>query len=137
MTTDVVLEVKHLSVDYGSAAGAVHAVDDVSFTLRRGQILGLAGESGSGKSTLAYAIARLLRPPAEITKGEVWFYPRPDAEGKGKAASPAPVNLLGLTPQELRAFRWRRLSIVFQSAMNALNPVLDISTQITDVLQAH
>ena len=71
MMTDAVLEVKHLSVDYGSASGAVHAVDDVSFTLRRGQILGLAGESGSGKSTLAYAIARLLRPPALVTQGEV------------------------------------------------------------------
>ncbi|HLW03472.1 MAG TPA: ABC transporter ATP-binding protein [Ktedonobacterales bacterium] len=137
MTNDAVLEVKHLSVDYGSAAGAVHAVDDVSFTLRRGQIFGLAGESGSGKSTLAYAIARLLRPPAVVTKGEVWFYPRSDEASDGKAASTAPVNVLGLTPQGLRAFRWRRLSIVFQSAMNALNPVLDINTQITDVLRAH
>jgi peptide/nickel transport system ATP-binding protein len=140
MTTDAVLEVKHLSVDYGSAAGAVHAVDDVSFTLKRGQIMGLAGESGSGKSTLAYAIARLHRPPAVITQGEVWFYPRPDASGKGTSgtiAAPEPVDVLHLTPEGLRAFRWRRLSIVFQSAMNALNPVLDISTQITDVLRAH
>jgi peptide/nickel transport system ATP-binding protein len=137
MTTDAVLEVKHLSVDYGSASGAVHAVDDVSFTLRRGQIFGLAGESGSGKSTLAYAIARLLRPPAVVTQGEVWFYPRPDEASAGKAAPQAPVDVLSLTPQGLRAFRWRRLSIVFQSAMNALNPVLDINTQITDVLRAH
>ncbi len=137
MMTDAVLEVKHLSVDYGSASGAVHAVDDVSFTLRRGQILGLAGESGSGKSTLAYAIARLLRPPALVTQGEVWFHPRPEAEGKAKDAPKAAVDVLNLTPDALRAFRWRRLSIVFQSAMNALNPVLDISTQITDVLRAH
>src|ERR1051326_3067325 len=97
MMTDAVLEVKHLSVDYGSAAGAVHAVDDVSFTLRRGQIMGLAGESGSGKSTLAYAIARLHRPPAVITQGEVLFYPRPDETGQGRsgtAAAPAPIDVL-------------------------------------------
>src|ERR1051326_5534243 len=97
MGTETVLDVKHVSVDYASASGAVHAVDDVSFTLRRGQIMGLAGESGSGKSTLAYAIARLHRPPAEITQGEVWFYPRPDAMGQGMsgtAAAPAPIDVL-------------------------------------------
>ncbi|HEY7347150.1 MAG TPA: ABC transporter ATP-binding protein [Ktedonobacterales bacterium] len=137
MMTDPVLEVKRLSVDYASASGAVHAVDDVSFTLRRGQIFGLAGESGSGKSTLAYAIARLLRPPAVVTQGEVWFYPRPGTESQNNESLLAPINVLHLTPAGLRAFRWRRLSIVFQSAMNALNPVLDISTQITDVLRAH
>ncbi|HEY7355840.1 MAG TPA: ABC transporter ATP-binding protein [Ktedonobacterales bacterium] len=137
MTNDPVLEVKHLSVDYGSAVGAVHAVDDVSFTLRRGQIFGLAGESGSGKSTLAYAIARLLRPPAVVTQGEVWFYPRSDGKMQGKETANGPIDMLRLTPEELRAFRWRRLSIVFQSAMNALNPVLNVETQITDVLRAH
>jgi peptide/nickel transport system ATP-binding protein len=137
MLNDAVLEVKHLSVDYGSGAGAVHAVDDVSFTLRRGQIFGLAGESGSGKSTLAYAIARLLRPPAVVTQGEVWFYPRTDGANKGKEAQQGPLDVLHLSPEGLRAFRWRRLSIVFQSAMNALNPVLNIETQIVDVLRAH
>src|SRR5713226_2764353 len=73
--TNKLLEVKHLSVDYESARGAVHAVTDVSFAIERGQILGLAGESGSGKSTLAYAIARLLQPPAVVTQGQVLFYP--------------------------------------------------------------
>src|SRR5579871_5765662 len=77
MAMENVLEVKHVSVDYGSASGAVHAVDDVSFNLKRGQILGLAGESGSGKSTLAYAVARLLRPPAVVTQGQMLYYPRP------------------------------------------------------------
>src|SRR2546430_3863502 len=70
MGTQTLLEIKHLSVDYLAASGAVHAVTDVSFTLERGQILGLAGESGCGKSTLAYAIARLLRPPAYIRSEE-------------------------------------------------------------------
>jgi peptide/nickel transport system ATP-binding protein len=130
------LEVKHLSVDYESARGAVHAVDDVSFTLERGQILGLAGESGSGKSTLAYAIARLLQPPAVVTQGQVSYYPRiREVDGVSKDA--AAVDVLALNPAQLRAFRWRELSIVFQSAMNALNPVLDIGIQITDVLRTH
>jgi len=127
--SDRLLEVKHLSVDYESASGVVHAVADVSFSIKRGQILGLAGESGSGKSTLAYAIARLLRAPAVVTQGQVLYYPR--------AAPDAATDVLALTPAQLRAFRWRELSIVFQSAMNALNPVLDIGEQITDVLHAH
>jgi peptide/nickel transport system ATP-binding protein len=142
MTSDPVLEVKHLSVDYASAAGAVHAVDGVSFTLQRGQVFGLAGESGSGKSTLAYAVARLLRPPAIVTQGEVWMYPRAGGQGQPSANTPGAekpeaVNVLQLSPEKLRAFRWRRLSIVFQSAMNALNPVLSIGAQIADVLRTH
>jgi peptide/nickel transport system ATP-binding protein len=134
---DTVLDVRHLSVDYASASGAVHAVDNVSFTLARGQVLGLAGESGSGKSTLAYAIARLLRPPAEVVQGQVIYCPRPSHAASVPGARPDPVNVLELTPNELRAFRWRQLSIVFQSAMNALNPVMDIGKQIGDVLRAH
>ncbi len=134
---DIVLDVRGLSVDYGSASGAVHAVDNVSFTLGRGQIFGLAGESGSGKSTLAYAIARLHRPPALVTQGQVLYYPRPEPVGSGKAAEVQPVDVLQLTTEELRAFRWRRLSIVFQSAMNALNPVLNVGAQIDDVLRTH
>ncbi|HEY7346780.1 MAG TPA: ABC transporter ATP-binding protein [Ktedonobacterales bacterium] len=137
MGTTTVLDIKHVSVDYASASGAVHAVDDVSFSLGRGQIFGLAGESGSGKSTLAYAIARLLRPPAIITQGQMLYYPRPGLDDKNEDDSIMPVDLLDLTPAELRNFRWRKLAIVFQSAMNALNPVLDVGAQITDVLRAH
>jgi peptide/nickel transport system ATP-binding protein len=137
MAMDTVLEIRHVSVDYASASGAVHAVDDVSFNLKRGQILGLAGESGSGKSTLAYAIARLLRPPAVVTQGQMLYHPRPGLEDKNEDDSLSTIDLLELTPAELRNFRWRKLSIVFQSAMNALNPVLSIGTQIIDVLQAH
>ncbi len=133
-TSTPLLEIKHLSVDYESVRGAVHAVDDVSLTIERGQIFGLAGESGSGKSTLAYAIARLLQPPAVVTQGQVLYHPgRHEADRKDDAV----VDVLSLNPAQLRAFRWRDLSIVFQSAMNALNPVLDIGTQITDVLRAH
>ncbi|MBV9614420.1 MAG: ABC transporter ATP-binding protein, partial [Ktedonobacteraceae bacterium] len=132
-----------MSVDYYAANGTVHALNDVSITLDRGEILGLAGESGSGKSTLAYAIARLLRPPAVIPQGQLLYYPRKEAEiarhqGKKNASSQsAPIDILQLTPAQLRAFRWRELSIVFQSAMNALNPVLTVGTQIMDVLHTH
>ncbi len=157
--TDTILEVKNVSVDYNAANGTVHAVDNVNFTLGRGEIMGLAGESGSGKSTLAYAIARLLRPPAVVTGGEVFYYPRPEANGDGpplvtstsltrngrqknnKTDHPLDaaesVDILKLSPAQLRAFRWNELSIVFQSAMNALNPVMNIGTQIMDVLQTH
>jgi peptide/nickel transport system ATP-binding protein len=143
------LEVKDLSVDYSAANGVVHAVDTVSFTLQRGQILGLAGESGCGKSTLAYAITRLLRPPAYITAGEVLYHPPEGRERSpviskltraGQAthsAGDGALDILRLTPEQLRLFRWNELSIVFQSAMNALNPVLNIGTQIMDVLKTH
>ncbi len=70
-----------MSVDYRAENGTVHALTDVSLTLERGQILGLAGESGSGKSTLGYAITRLLKPPAEITSGEALYYPRSSRQG--------------------------------------------------------
>ena len=131
----MLLEAKHISVDYYAASGTVHAVSDVSFELRRGEILGLAGESGCGKSTLAYAISRLLRPPAEIVGGEMLYYPSEHKKQEGKTKDN--IDILQLSPAQLRAFRWNELSIVFQSAMNALNPVLNIGTQITDVLQTH
>lgn len=122
-----VLEIRDLSVDYLSGGGAVHAVADVSLDLRRGEILGLAGESGSGKSTLANAVARLLRPPAAITSGSV-VYRRQDGSSE---------DVLALGRKELRAFRWKELAVVFQSAMNALNPVSTVGAQIDDVLRIH
>jgi peptide/nickel transport system ATP-binding protein len=133
------LEIKHVSVDYRAESGTVHALTDVSLTLERGQILGLAGESGSGKSTLGYAITRLLKPPAEITSGEALYYPRSSRQNTGllNGAGPEAVDVFKLTPRQLRALRWRELAIVFQSAMNALNPVIDIEAQITDVLRTH
>lgn len=157
--TDTLLEISNLSVDYLAGNGTVHAVTDVNITLKRGEVLGLAGESGSGKSTLAYAISRLLRPPAIITSGEVYYHPRAreddegihitsstafskkqSANGKarnGDTSDLEPVDIMQLTAEQLRTFRWSEMSIVFQSAMNALNPVMDIGTQIMDVLRAH
>ena len=146
---DVLLDVQHLSVVYDSAGGEVFAVNDVSFTLKRGEILGLAGESGSGKSTLAYAIARLQRPPARVTAGRVLYYPR-TREGGAASASPlrerkneralnpdGSIDILSMSKKDLRTFRWSELAMVFQSAMNALNPVATFETQIMDTLRTH
>ena len=100
----------------------MRAVDDVSFTVGRGEFLGIVGESGCGKSTLLFAIAQLLAPPAAITGGSVTF------QG---------TNLVGLTDGQLAAVRWRDLSVVMQSAMNALNPVKSIGAQFKDAMRAH
>jgi ABC-type dipeptide/oligopeptide/nickel transport system ATPase component len=123
---DVVLTVTDLSVTYRGEQ-PVPAVRGVSLTLRRGEILGLAGESGCGKTTLAYAINRLHRPPAEVTGGSVTFHDRVDGA----------LDLLALGSEQLRAFRWSKLSMVFQGAMNALNPVLTVRAQMEDVLTTH
>jgi peptide/nickel transport system ATP-binding protein len=134
---DHILEIRHLSVDYASETGTVHAVDDVSLAVERGEVFGLAGESGSGKSTLAFAIARLLKYPAHIAGGEILFHPAPEP-GEIPGISPREsIDVLDLTSEELRQFRWSKLSIVFQSAMNALNPVINIEAQITDAIKAH
>jgi peptide/nickel transport system ATP-binding protein len=138
MASENILEVRNLSVDYASDTGTVHAVDNVSFVIKRGEIFGLAGESGSGKSTLAFALARLLKFPAKITKGEIVFNFQADRQTpQEEEMFGDSVDILELLPEELRQFRWRKLSIVFQSAMNALNPVLTIETQVTDVIKAH
>ena len=121
-----VLRIDGISVAY-EAERATRAVRDVSLTVHRGEVLGLAGESGCGKSTLAYAMTRLLRPPGRITGGSVTHY-APDG---------AATDVLGLGGEELRRFRWERISMVFQGAMNALNPLLTVERQLTDTLHAH
>jgi len=116
------LDVRRLRVEYVTGRGVVRAVDDVSFAIRKGEVLGLAGESGCGKSTIANAVTRLLRPPAQVTGGQILF------DGQ---------DVLALTADALRRFRWSRVSIVSQSAMNALNPVMSIGAHMVDTLQAH
>jgi len=120
--TDVLLDVRNLVVDYITPRGAARAVDGVSFTIRRGEVFGLAGESGCGKSTVAHAVMRLIKPPGQITAGQMLF------EGR---------DILALSPRALQQFRWRQASIVFQSAMTALNPVINLGEQLSDAIMAH
>lgn len=116
------LDVENLRVVYGNADDGVVAVRDVSFQLESGEFLGIVGESGSGKSTLGYAISRLLRPPGNIAAGTVMF---------------KQTDLLTLAKKDLRKLRWAELSIVMQSGMNALNPVLSIRRQFEDTILSH
>lgn len=117
------LEVKNLTVRYEPKLNpALTAVDDVSFSIAEGEFVGLIGESGSGKSTLATALLQLLKPPARVAEGQIVF------EGR---------DLQGLSEADLRAIRWRDLSTVFQSSMNALNPVKRIQATFDDVMHAH
>jgi peptide/nickel transport system ATP-binding protein len=118
-----VLAVRNLSIDYVGARGVMPAVRNVSFDIAPGEFFGLAGESGCGKSTIAFAVSRLHRPPALIRSGSQIV-----VNGR---------DVLGLNDEELRQFRWREMAMVFQSAMNSLNPVLTIETQFHDVLQTH
>jgi peptide/nickel transport system ATP-binding protein len=116
-----VLEVSGLTVEYASSR-PVRAVDDVSLTVGRGEFLGIVGESGCGKSTLLFAIVQLLSPPAVITGGSVRFAGR---------------DLVAMTDRQLAAIRWQKMSVVMQSAMNALNPVMSVGAQFADALRTH
>ncbi len=120
--SETLLEVRDLTVDYLTPRGPARAVDHVSFAVAKGEVFGLAGESGCGKSTVAHALLRLIKPPGQISGGQVLF------EGQ---------DLVGLSPKRLQDFRWRRASIVFQSAMNALNPVTSLGAQMCDAIRAH
>ncbi len=117
-----VLRVEGLRVSYDHPAGAVRAVDDVSFSLRPHERFGLAGESGSGKSTMALAILRLIRPPGHIDGGEVWL---------------EDTRLSALSDEAMRRLRLAGIALVPQGSMNALNPVVRIRGQIADALADH
>ena len=125
-----VLDIKDLSIAYRTPGGDVKAASHVNLTINKGEVVGLCGESGSGKSTLAYGACRLLRPPAVITSGSVLY----SGERTGTVL---PVDILRMPQRDLRAIRWRDIAIVFQSAMNALNPVLRVRDQIIDAMEAH
>ena len=126
-----VLDVRNFSVDYGWGENAVRAVDDVDIHIDRSKVLGIAGESGSGKSTLVYAITRLLRAPGVIRGGEARFNLGTDDEGEHV------IDLVNASERELRGVRWSSISIVLQSALSALNPVIRVGAQFELVLKTH
>jgi peptide/nickel transport system ATP-binding protein len=117
-----ILQVRNLEVQYQTPAGPAQAVSGVSFDLASGEFLAVVGESGCGKSTMLFAIAQLLTYPAAQTGGQVLF------DG---------VDLSSLDDEALRLRRWRDISVVMQSAMNALNPTLTIGAQLADTCRAH
>jgi peptide/nickel transport system ATP-binding protein len=119
---ELLLELRQLVVDYEVPGKRVRAVDHIDLQIHAGEIFGLAGESGCGKSTTGNAILQILREPARVSGGEIRF--------RGE-------NLLDKSREELRHYRWRNVSMVFQSAMNALNPVLRIGDQFVDMMRAH
>ena len=116
------LEVENLTVEYAVGDRPVVAVRDVSFAIGESEVFGLAGESGCGKSTIAMAVLRLLKEPARVTSGSIRF---------------AGEDVLAMNEAALRGYRWRRAAMVFQSAMNSLNPVLTIGEQLGDIFTTH
>ncbi len=119
---ETLLELRGLQVEYGWGKDAVRAVDGVNLTIGAGEIVGLAGESGCGKSTVANAAMQILREPGNVVGGSILF--------RGE-------DLAGRSEKELRKFRWRNVSMVFQSAMNSLNPVMGVGDQFVDMMKAH
>jgi peptide/nickel transport system ATP-binding protein len=115
---EALVELRDLAVAYGD----VRAVDGIDLTIAPGEIVGLAGESGCGKSTVANTVMQILRPPARVAGGQVLF--------RGE-------DLTRKSNEQLRRYRWRNVSMVFQSAMNALNPVTRVGDQFVDMMQAH
>jgi len=116
------LEVENLSIGYHSQKGYLHAVEDISFSLKAGKSLGFVGESGCGKTTLGMALMGLLPPNGVIREGRILF------EGK---------DLLKKSDEEMRKIRWKKISMIFQAAMNALNPVHRVEDQIAEAILAH
>ncbi len=120
--SDLTLDVRNLSTHFYTRAGVVKAVDDVSFTVRRGKVLGLVGESGSGKSVTGFSIIGLVDPPGRIVSGKILF------QGK---------DITTLAEPEQRALRGNRIAMIFQDPMMTLNPVLRIDTQMMETVHAH
>ena len=122
MTSDPVLVVDDLKMHYVTQAGVVRAVDGVSFSVGRGESLGLVGESGCGKSSIAMTLLKLLPDNARLISGSIAL--------NG-------IDLVPLSENEMRPHRWDRISMVFQAAMNSLDPVYRVGDQIVEALEAH
>lgn len=120
---DVLLSVKDLEVVYTSAGAVIHAVNGVTLEVKRGQSLGLVGETGAGKTTIAKSILRILPdPPAKVLRGEIIL------DGK---------DLLKVSEKEMRTIRGKKISMIFQDPMTALNPLMTVGDQIAEVVSLH
>lgn len=123
MSDQPILSVRHLNTDFVSPDGKVaHALEDVSFDVCPGQTIGLVGESGCGKTTTLMSVMRLLPSNGRITQGSIMFKNQ---------------NLLNLSERQMRSYRWKEMSIIFQGAMNALNPVMQVGDQICEPILLH
>ncbi len=120
--TTATLEVRNLRTHFFTRAGVVKAVDDVSFAVERGRVLGLVGESGSGKSVTGFSIMGLVDPPGRVVSGSILYQGR---------------DLAHLREREMRELRGNRIAMIFQDPMMTLNPVLRIDTQMIEAVQAH
>jgi peptide/nickel transport system ATP-binding protein len=118
------LEVRNLVTEFGGSKGqpGTRAVNDVSFSVERGRVLGLVGESGSGKSVTGFSIIRLLERPGRIASGQILF------DG---------VDIAGNSEEEMRRLRGKRIAMVFQDPTMTLNPVLSVGTQMVEAVLAH
>ena len=122
-----ILRIENLRTQFDSPAGTVRAVDGVSFSIGRGETLGLVGESGCGKSATALSILRLIQPPGRIEAGAINF------SGNGEA----PLDLARISESELRKVRGAEIAMIFQEPLSALNPVMRVGEQIVEGLRAH
>ncbi len=127
---DVLYSIRDLSVQYETRQGAVDAVNRVSLDILRGEVIGLVGESGCGKSTLGKALMRMIRPPGQITSGELWF----DSAGKQWFGS---ADLMTLSERQMRQVRGKSIGMIFQDPMTSLNPVQRIVDHLTETVRTH
>lgn len=119
---NILLSIENLTIHYSTKRGDVRAVRNISCNIKEGEIVGLLGESGCGKTTLGYSLIKLLPPNAKILSGKIIFKDE---------------DILTLSDESLRKIRWSKISIIFQSAMNSLNPVLRVGEQIMEAILVH
>ena len=122
MTNDILYSIQDLNVEYETRIGALKAVDNVSFDIQKGEILGLVGESGCGKSTLGKALLRMIESPGKITSGVLLF------DG---------INLMDLNDPKIRNYRGGRIGMIFQDPLTSLNPVQSIANHLTEAMLTH